>query len=219
MDCFACRQKQEERHAAVGSKLMMASTFVGAGAFAYLEALYADKQQFRNTDSLAHHFCITGLVTGSAAGWLCGWAGAALYKSVDAACTSLFSRKCTCPPGQPSRRDQPSQGTSQLHAPQVFGNNHRDDGLRDHAGGSSSGSHDSQYQTPLNNAGIEGSTSAPDDCPNQTPLDDAIASGGTSVSYGSQNQTPQSNGTVNFIINKEKFRRGFFKASRGRDSD
>lgn len=197
-DCHSCRQKQEAHYAAVRNKLVMATTVVGAGTFACIEAMISDNEQFRNTDSLAHHFYLTGLMTGSVAGCFLGWTGAQLYKSVYTNYTALFKRKCTCSPGELLLSKRPSQGTShrgasQRHAPQVFRNNHGDDALRQHVGKSSSDD---------------------DDGKNPIPLDNAKTDWDTSESGDSQNQTLQNNDPNNFIENKDRFRRGFFKALR-----
>lgn len=151
-DCRSCRQKQEAHYAAVTNKLMMATTVVGAGTFACIEAMISDNRQFRNTDSLAHHFYLTGLMTGSVAGCFLGWTGAQLYKSVHTNFTALFTRKCTCSPGELLLSKQPSRrGTSKRHAPQVFRNNYGDDALRQQHVGESSSDDDGQNQTPRNN--------------------------------------------------------------------
>ena len=172
----------------------MATTVVGAGTFACIEAMISDNEQFRNTDSLAHHFYLTGLMTGSVAGSFLGWTGAQLYKSVHTKCTALFTRKCTCSPGELLLDKRPSRrGTSKRHAPQVFRNNYGDDALRQHVGKSSSDD---------------------DDGKNQTPPDDVTAKVSAPVSNGSQNETLQDNETNNFIENKSRFRRGFFEALR-----
>ena len=216
-DCRSCRQKQEAHYAAVRSKLMMATTVVGAGTFACIEAMIADNKQFRNTDSLAHHFYLTGLMTGSVAGCFLGWTGAALYKSVDTNFTALFRRKCTCSPGELLLSKQPSRGNSQRHAPQVFRNCYGDDALRQHVGKSSSDG-DGQNQIPLDNAEADRDTPESSDSQNQPPPDDVTAKASTFVSNGNQNQTPKNNGTNNFIENKSRFRRGFFEALRDPDS-
>lgn len=150
-DCRSCQQKQEAHYAAVRNKLMMATTVVGAGTFACIEAMISDNEQFRNTDSLAHHFHLSGLMTGSVAGCFLGWTGAALYNSVYTNFTALFTRKCTCSPGELLLSKQPSRrGTSKRHTPQVFRNNYGDDALRQHVGKSLSDD-DGQNQTPRNN--------------------------------------------------------------------
>ena len=219
-DCRSCRQKQEAHYAAVRNKLMMATTVVGAGTFACIEAMISDNKQFRNTDSLAHHFYLTGLMTGSVAGCFLGWTGAALCKSVHTNYTALFKRKCTCSPGELLLSKQPSRGTShrgtsKRHAPQVFRNNFGDDVLRQRVGKSSSDD-DGQKQISLDNAKTDWDTSESSD--SQTPPDDVTARVSTSVSNGSQNQTLRSNDTSNFIENKSRFRRGFFEALRDPDS-
>ena len=196
---------------------MMATTVVGAGTFACIEAMIADNKQFRNTDSLAHHFYLTGLMTGSVAGCFLGWTGAALYKSVDTNFTALFRRKCTCSPGELLLSKQPSRGNSQRHAPQVFRNCYGDDALRQHVGKSSSDG-DGQNQIPLDNAEADRDTPESSDSQNQPPPDDVTAKASTFVSNGNQNQTPKNNGTNNFIENKSRFRRGFFEALRDPDS-
>lgn len=151
-DCPSCRQKQEAHYAAVRNKLMIATTVVGAGTFACIEAMISDNKQFRNTESLAHHFYLTGLMTGSVAGSFLGWTGAQLYKSVYSNFTALFTRKCTCSPGELLLSKQPSRrGTSKRHAPQVFRNNYGDDALRQQYVGKSSSDDDGQNQTPRNN--------------------------------------------------------------------